>query len=80
MEKVWSMAKLKRLDELERRDWQTILEHCAPQEERCIGGRLIVPGIVCIHCDSQDPSTVCHETADEKTKPYKKPDYSGLTL
>lgn len=26
---------------------------------RCCGGRLIMAGLVCTHCDSNDPSSYC---------------------
>lgn len=27
---------------------------------RCLGGRIIAQGYVCTHCDSMEPSDLCH--------------------
>lgn len=31
--------------------------------ERCSGGRLVISGYVCPHCDSDDPKTECKSPA-----------------
>lgn len=36
-----------------------------PSLERCFGGRLVWPGYVCPHCDSENPPSRCSAPAPD---------------
>lgn len=58
------MKKLKSGTRLDEKDRKACLDIYGPILSRCAGGRIIVPGYICPHCDSENPKTKCHKPSD----------------
>lgn len=49
----------KRSEAQDTRDKNHCLDVYGPSLRRCKGGRLVVDGFICPHCDSDNPSSEC---------------------
>ena len=51
--------------ESDSQDFFRAMDHYGPQTQRCKGGRIVVKGYICPHCDSVDPPGKCHAPKEE---------------
>lgn len=50
---------------LDASDWEDLVAALIPEQTRCAGQRLILPGRTCIHCGSETPGTDCQAPAPQ---------------
>lgn len=51
---------------LRRADWERIAQTYLPPTRKCVGGRLVASGHVCLHCDSTAPTCWCEQPVEER--------------